>query len=114
MLLRLIALIFVLNTFAPAAIASFDCDMMSDSDMAAMSHDMSDQSMSVIELECSMNQDDACKSTQCITTCAASLPLLSLESKKSFSIEILNNHPKDILQSLYKIFLPIKTPPPLA
>ena len=113
MLLRLLALVFVLNTFAPAAMASVDCDMMSGADMSDMSHDMTSQSMSDGEMECSMDQDDSCNTSQCLTSCAASFPLLSLDSTKAFAADILGKHPKDNLLSLYEIYLPINTPPPL-
>ncbi len=106
MLLRLLVLLFALNAIAPVAMASVDCDMMNDMDMTSMTHDMS-------ELDCCTDHDDSCNTKQCITSSSANVPLLSLDNVKNFAVDVLGKHPKDNLLSLYEIFLPINTPPPL-
>ena len=112
MLLRLLVFIFALNVLAPPAMA-VACDMMNDADMSSMSHEMPNQNMIDGEIKCSMDQDHSCNSTECITSCSASFPLLSLDIEKSFAVNTADNNAKDNLLSLYKIFLPVNNPPPL-
>ena len=113
MLIRLLVFILSLNAFALPAMATVGCEKMSDSKMVSMPHDMSNHDMSAVEMECCMDHDDSCNSSQCMTSSAANFPLFSLENTKSFAEELLSKRPKDNLLSLYEIILPINTQPPL-
>ena len=122
MFLRFLVLIFALNVLAPPAMA-VPCEMMDHSDMSSMSHDMSSMShdmhnisghtMVDSEPNCHMGQNHSCSSTECMTACATSLPLVEIENIKIFVTAVISNNPRDNLLSLYKIFLPLNTPPPL-
>jgi len=109
-MLRILIIIFALNTFAPPATAAIACEMMDSASMVVM--DQMDD-MSNTEINCGMHEDVSCTSTQCITSCAIYTPLLALASANTFNIDWWNFHPQYFIPPLYKIYLPINTPPPL-
>jgi predicted lipoprotein with Yx(FWY)xxD motif len=110
-MLRLLIIIFALNSFAPPASGLIACDMMDSGDMVSMNQNMDNMSGTV--MNCSMHDGNSCNSTQCMTNCAANFPPLVIDSVKVFNIDSSDIYPQSISQFLYRIFLPVNTPPPL-
>lgn len=110
-MLRILIIIFSLNAFAPPAMAFMACEMMDSADMVSMNHNMDD--MSDAEMNCGMHEGDSCNSTQCVTNCAANSPPLVNSSIKEFNVDSQDIYPQSIFPFLYRIFLPVNTPPPL-
>ncbi len=108
MLIRFLVLIFALNALVPQAFASVGCEKMNDMDMASMSHDVPE-----VEMDCCLDHEQTCNTSECITASPASFPLSTMTSVKSFTVDGLGKRLKDNLLSLYEIILPINTPPPL-
>jgi len=110
-MLRLLIIIFALNTFAPPASGLIACKMMDSADMVSMNQSM--DNVPDAEMNCSMHDGNSCNSTQCVTNCAVNSPPLAFGSVKDFNIDSLGIYPQSISQFLYRIFLPVNTPPPL-
>ena len=109
-MLRILIIIFALNAFAPPATAANACEMMDSTSMATM-HQMDE--MPSAEMGCGMHEDVSCNSTQCVTNCAAYASLIVFDSVQNFNINWFDSHPRYFNPRLYRIFLPINTPPPL-
>ncbi len=110
-MLRILIIIFALNAFAPPATAAIACEMMDSADMVSMNQSV--DSMPDAEMNCSMHDGNSCSSTECVTNCAANFPPLAFGSVKDFNFDSLDIYPQSISQFLYRIFLPVNTPPPL-
>ncbi len=108
---RLFIIIFALNAFAPPASAFIACEMMDSAGMVSMNHNM--DNISDAEINCSMHDGNSCSSTECVTNCAANFTPLVIGSVKDFNIDSLDIYPQSISSFLYRIFLPVNTPPPL-
>jgi len=103
------------------------CDMMGDHEMSSMSHEMMNHDMlNMSHDHSSMHHDrndentknkitngHECDSLCCVTSCLSSLQLISFDNLKIFNDEGNTIFPSDYLLSMYEVFLPIKTPPPL-
>jgi len=109
-MLRILIIIFALNAFAPPASAVIACEMMDSTSMVTM--DQMD-GMSNTEVNCGMHEDVSCTSTQCVTSCAASTSPIVFNSVRNFNLDWLGFHSQYLTPPLYRIFLPVNTPPPL-
>ena len=109
-MLRIIMIIFALNAFAPPATAAIACEIMDSSSMLAM--DQMDE-LPTTENYCGMHEDVSCNATQCITNCVTFTSPIFFDSLNNFNLEWLDSHPQFLNPPLYRIFLPINTPPPL-
>ena len=110
-MLRILIIIFSLSAFAPPASAFIACEMMESDSMVSMNHNMDNMTNS--EMNCSMHDGNSCSSSECVTNCAANFPPLVIGSVKDFNIDSLDIYPQSISSFLYRIFLPVNTPPPL-
>ena len=110
-MLRILIIIFSLNAFALPASAFIACEMMDNTDMVSMNHSM--DNMVDAELNCSMHDGNSCSSSECVTNCASNFPPLVISSVKDLNIASLDIYPQSISLFLYRIFLPVNTPPPL-
>ena len=109
-MLRLFIFIFALNAFAPPATAAIACEMMDSTSMVAMEKMVE---MTDTETNCGMHEDVSCNSTQCVTNCATYASPIVFDSVQNFNLDWLDSHPQFLNSRLYRIFLPINTPPPL-
>ncbi len=109
-MLRILIIIFALNAFAPPAVAVIACEMMDSTNMVTMDHM---EEMSDTEMTCDTHEDVSCTSTQCVTSCAAYTSPIVFDSVQNFNLDWLGFHPQYLTPPIYRIFLPVNTPPPL-
>ena len=111
-MIRILTLIFMLNTFMlPVSATENTCKMMDGSSSAMMQNMTTTDKQS--DMSCEMHDGVSCNSTDCVSSCAISIIPLPFSGNNSL-INVANN-----LQAhagfayFYNIVLPIKTPPPL-
>ena len=110
-MIRLLILIFALNTFAVPATAMVACNTMygSSAEMMSTSNEM-------VKMNCNMSDAKGmtCNSSQCVSNCAATVTPL-LISNKPLLLNI-TDHTQYQAGSIYyyTITLPVSTPPPLS
>jgi len=110
-MIRLLILILTLNTSMFPVSAMGNCGVMDESSMIMMS---SSNASTMSDMSCDMSDGATCSSSQCISSCAASIIPLFFSSEKPLTFIVAGRHQYQTgLAYFYTLILPINTPPPL-